>query len=1309
MKKTKLLFITMCLSWFMSGVNAQQDTIRSLIFSEWRGGQGLGDNYIELANMGGDSLDLSRFLIQWINGNGSQLYWENDQWRFPKPAANGRFYLPAVKLAPGKTYLIANQQGSPREDLIAIADTTVRASSPFKNLMFNYGTHCNVLYYFLDNGDSIIVDVVNLEVNDNLQTVNILSDVAGVPECTRDYTLVRKASIKQGNVNWLNSKGISFEDSEWMPILSQLPESRVSFTTPGVHGNFDISLESGDVDIDIANATMSVPWGIYKGDSLLSHLTIGPGMAWQYIPDSTNIAKSSHTINQNGDMWKVYAAGNTLKQTDFKLSVKEAAVDQASVFPMLYKGKNGTWVQPYSINNKLYLVDTIGYYTDTTGYITDTINSVIDTIGFVIDTIGPILDTLGRALDRIENVAYATRVDTLFRYMEKAPKATWEIVWVDNTQRADLKKGDILRVAAEDGVTVKDYDIGILDYQPSTNVFLGAITWPDKTEFLENWKHDTIPQFDPNKTIYTILLPYGSKNVPALVAHPQDVNARVEITRAVTLTGSLENRTTMFNVMSENPSDSLNKVYSVIFEVEKDPSKIQDYEGTPFISEFVTTQFTWIGYLEIVNPGTKPLDLSEYIIVKGYNVIPGADMASLIPKLPTQSDFQNRYRGYVPGYKFFDDTTSWLLNPGTLSLDAAINPLVEPGDVFVLSSASSARGFNQTPTDLANIDKRWLAELDRDDLGVNVKNTPGLLVRGAKSVYLWKIENDSVLEGKKPVGDPNDYTLVDMVGDPINDNIWPIAGISIGDVTRVSTRRKPNIYKGVSHPIESMEAFGTDAETSDWIVDRYTTANNAQMSQYIGSHIMDIVTVYISKVTSPIYLVSDGYKGVQSIQGDLTSTTVSGFFGNVTKADTAQVLSLHSGVNGSVKSEGDPVAGNDTLIVVSADGLNTTTYVLINLPIDNSAQLILVDTNAGLTINSLTDSTGSITGVVYGSLLKDVTAAVKTLSDNAVMNIINGEGNLIPLQLMDNNLMKVYTKVGNDIYFEVTAQDQVTVITYKLEPASLSSDAFVISSLYNVDQDNNLIEGLADGTALVTFNKNIEVVKGATNKVLNKLGQERMDGQLAYDDVLQVVSEDGTVTRTYFIAFMNENTPDSNGAPEISLAFSDSTIAVPGTLMLSATAKDDGLPPPANLTYLWELTSGNAANVVIEHADELETNVTFATNADYTLTLSVSDGALTSKATVTVTVGIVGVRNNIMPTLRMYPNPAKNKLNLELINMPEQTSVVSIFNVTGSIVYNTKLSTEMNEIDISGFDSGLYLIKIDSGNRSLTQRFQIQN
>ncbi len=130
--------------------------------------------------------------------------------------------------------------------------------------------------------------------------------------------------------------------------------------------------------------------------------------------------------------------------------------------------------------------------------------------------------------------------------------------------------------------------------------------------------------------------------------------------------------------------------------------------------------------------------------------------------------------------------------------------------------------------------------------------------------------------------------------------------------------------------------------------------------------------------------------------------------------------------------------------------------------------------------------------------------------------------------------------------------------------------------------------------------------------------------------------------------------------------------------------------------------------MLIENADQLSSNVTFNAKGNYTLTLSVSDGVITTQANVTVFVGVVGIDEFLAPSMLVYPNPAREKLTLELMNMPGSTYTVSIFSITGSAIYNTKLSTDKIEIDLSHFEAGMYFIRVESDGQNFTRRVEIQ-
>ena len=91
-----------------------------------------------------------------------------------------------------------------------------------------------------------------------------------------------------------------------------------------------------------------------------------------------------------------------------------------------------------------------------------------------------------------------------------------------------------------------------------------------------------------------------------------------------------------------------------------------------------------------------------------------------------------------------------------------------------------------------------------------------------------------------------------------------------------------------------------------------------------------------------------------------------------------------------------------------------------------------------------------------------------------------------------------------------------------------------------------------------------------------------------------------------------------NHAPTVN-AGSNQTITLPASANLSGTASDDGLPTGSTLTETWSTVSG-PGTVTFGNVHALSTTASFSAAGTYVLQLSASDGALTSSATVTITV-----------------------------------------------------------------------------------------
>ena len=74
-------------------------------------------------------------------------------------------------------------------------------------------------------------------------------------------------------------------------------------------------------------------------------------------------------------------------------------------------------------------------------------------------------------------------------------------------------------------------------------------------------------------------------------------------------------------------------------------------------------------------------------------------------------------------------------------------------------------------------------------------------------------------------------------------------------------------------------------------------------------------------------------------------------------------------------------------------------------------------------------------------------------------------------------------------------------------------------------------------------------------------------------------------------------------------------------------------------------------------------------------------------------------------TALFYPNPARDVLNINIDN--ERTyKAVKIFSVTGELVHQT--TNKINSVDVSDWNSGIYLIQIEHENNITTNRLVVQ-
>ncbi|MDP3643884.1 MAG: T9SS type A sorting domain-containing protein [Bacteroidota bacterium] len=1320
MKLKLLLFFLVVLSCSVVLKAQTKKPYNQLLITEVRL-SGTPDNYVEVTNMGNETINLADFEIArfspWPNNADNWKPLETDHFRLWDPTMypkNSPLHLKKT-LAPGKSYLIAIARDfgpemwfknplkyprrSTKKEFFEIADLLLHSweensvpgldsITPHYQLLDAWHGYNGMFirHHFLNETgakDSMIIDVFNGQFDDADGTNSSNCDcgfaVAGVADATRLTTLVRKFSVKQGirdfsshdanlaaaKVQFNQAKGLDLADSEWIPIPNQgwdEPWKAVYWTAGNqvdqvLNANL-LESKTGKVTVDLAKSVITVPWGVRGGDSLMFQFKKKPGLGWKYslsgsVEDSATISASK------GDTLILYVTGSNPVIKKFAIDVLAPTKDDNIVIP---KNAYDWRLMRYP---PIYLGSLPANYLRM---------EVTDGV---------------KGGDTIRGLSYAVRVDTLLRYLEKAPLATWKIVYKSGIERPDLQTGDILRVTSE-SAKVKDYYIKCMSYVPSDNPFLSAITWPDMPIWFKGdvaksygWKGDTIPGFNPSNLSYVLKIPSEFDGIPALTYTKEQLDLKVTVKRATTLSGTPENRTVYFYTVAEN--DSTKRVYSVRFEKEKNPEFVQPWKGDAFISQWVYKDDWANDYLEVVNPSTEPIDMSNYLFIFAWGPVGDTWNWDNGP-----NEYGNAYLKYVPGKKW-QDQANWQVQPRILIPDLNVNSIVYPGDVFVMASIRQNRWASNLDMSI------YFKEIDINFGNQNVKNCPNnpwgytgwnnLLTNWqgnwGGNIFMYKILNDSVKNGLKPATNIKDFELMELLGNNNNGKDFKVDGVENHNAL-FSYYRKPNIYKANPVPLA---AYGTSAATSEWnMVNeakltkqgiRYPF-NRAKIIDGIGSHIMDDVTIYRSTVSSKVYKVSPGYGKKETIKGLTTGTTVSGFYTNILKPNEKQTLKVKSAANGKVLAASDAIAKGDSLIVLSADSINTSKYILDVTANGLSSNALL--TSAKFTVN-VTGTTGTISGIKQRELLKNVFANV-VVPAGATMTMVDVNDAYMTLSKLNYDSTYVNVIATDKVFFEVIAENGTTKILYQLKPTVNTSDAFVTSDVYSIDQFASLIQFVPGGTSVKSLLSNVTPSAGATIVVYDKAGFERTLGDIYKDDKLIVTSADGKVTKAYYFSMLNFHVNKY-----LAYVISDDYPIDQVKRLITAPVAGTDMGTFINKLY----PSFGATLQVLDKTGKPSKLTTLASGDQ--LLVTAADGVTTALYSIKFFTGLIDTG---MESIKMYPNPTTGRV---VINGLTAGNRVQVFNAVGLTLRDVIVDNATEYVSLAAQPAGIYVFVISSGEK----------
>ena len=78
----------------------------------------------------------------------------------------------------------------------------------------------------------------------------------------------------------------------------------------------------------------------------------------------------------------------------------------------------------------------------------------------------------------------------------------------------------------------------------------------------------------------------------------------------------------------------------------------------------------------------------------------------------------------------------------------------------------------------------------------------------------------------------------------------------------------------------------------------------------------------------------------------------------------------------------------------------------------------------------------------------------------------------------------------------------------------------------------------------------------------------------------------------------------------------------------------------------------------------------------------------------------VGIEEETMNTVSIYPNPATTVLNVEAVGY----NTIEIVNLLGQTVYAANATSNM-QINVSNLNSGVYFVRLNGANGTTTQKF----
>lgn len=141
-------------------------------------------------------------------------------------------------------------------------------------------------------------------------------------------------------------------------------------------------------------------------------------------------------------------------------------------------------------------------------------------------------------------------------------------------------------------------------------------------------------------------------------------------------------------------------------------------------------------------------------------------------------------------------------------------------------------------------------------------------------------------------------------------------------------------------------------------------------------------------------------------------------------------------------------------------------------------------------------------------------------------------------------------------------------------------------------------------------------------------------------------------------------------------------------------------------SYPYTLTTTSPLSNVTYEWDNKATTNAIEVNADGTHSLTVTDShKCAATKSVTVKKKATGISNSSIADIAVYPNPARDIVNIDFNGMMTKGSQILIANASGQIIFASKQTSDIMQINVDDWAQGLYFIKVTSNHESRIMKF----